>query len=75
MAEVRVHDDDEVARRVLEAVDVGSAETEFAGAWSQLDAGGRVGFYELFGDFLGAVWGAVVDDDDFPVDVTARDFC
>jgi hypothetical protein len=31
---------------------------------------GSVGFLELFGDFLGSVGGAVVDDDDFPIEVT-----
>lgn len=33
-----------------------------------MDALWAVGFDELFGDFLGSVWGAVVDDYDFPVD-------
>lgn len=33
-----------------------------------MDALWAVGFDELFGDFLGPVWGAVVDDYDFPVD-------
>jgi len=69
VGEVGVHDDDEVARRELQAVDVGGAEAEFAGACAQLDFGAAVGFLELFGDVLGAVWGAVVDDDDFPVEV------
>ena len=35
---------------------------------------GAVGFCELFGDCLGAVGGAVVDDDDFPVEATALRF-
>jgi hypothetical protein len=51
----------------LQAVDVGCSETEFAGAWLEDDVGG-VGFDELVGDFLGSVGGAVVDDDEFPVE-------
>jgi hypothetical protein len=73
VAEVGVHDDDEVARRELQAMDVCGAEAELAGAGLQLDAiaaaGGVVGFLQSAGDGLGAVGAAVVDDDDFPVEV------
>lgn len=67
VAEVRVHNDDKVARRELQAVDVGCSETKLAGAGLEEDVGG-VGFDELVGDLLGAVGGAVVDDDEFPVE-------
>lgn len=67
--EIRVHDDDEVARCELQAVHVGGAEPQFAGARADLDACWCVGFLELGRDFLRAVWGAVVDDDEFPVEV------
>jgi hypothetical protein len=60
--EVRVHDDDEVACGVLQAVDVGCAEAEFAGARVEFYPVGTVGFDQLFCDCLGAVWTAVVDD-------------
>ena len=50
-------------------MDVGCSEAEFAGAGAQLDVLGADGGDELFGDFLGPVGGAVVDDDDFPVEV------
>jgi hypothetical protein len=50
-------------------VDVGGAEAKFAGARADLDALGGVGFLELGCDFLRAVGGAVVDDDEFPVEV------
>ncbi len=69
VGEVGVHDDDEGARGVLEAVDVGGAEAEFAGAGVEFYVLGAVGFDELFGDGLGAVGGAVVDDYDFPVEL------
>lgn len=49
---------------------VGGAQAELAGAGADLNAFGGVGFLELGGDFLGAVGGAVVDDDEFPVEVT-----
>lgn len=70
--EIRVHDDDEVSGRELQAVDVGCSEAEFAGAGFEKDAGGAVGFDELFGDVLGAVGGAIVDDDDFVVEIAVR---
>jgi len=69
VGEVGVHDDDEVAGGELQAVDVGGAEAELAGARLEEDAGGAVGALELFGDFLGAVGGAVVDDYELPVEV------
>lgn len=71
VAEVGVHDDDEGSRAELEAVDVGGAEAELAGAGLELDVRG-VGFDELVGDFLGAVGGAVVDDDELPVEVAGN---
>lgn len=71
VAEVGVHDDDEVARCELEAVDVGGAEAELACARPDLDVRG-VDFGKLRGDFLGTVGGAVVYDDELPVEVAAR---
>jgi hypothetical protein len=71
VAEVGVHDDDKVARRELQAVDVGGAEAELAGAGLEDDVRG-VGLDELVGDLLGAVGGAVVDDDEFPVELAGE---
>lgn len=67
--EVGVHDDDEVARREFQAVDVGGAEAQFARARFQHDALGSVELLQLLGDLQGAVGRGVVDDDDFPVEV------
>ena len=47
---------------------VRGAETELAGAGVQVDVG-CVDFGELVGYDLGAVWGAVVDDYELPVEV------
>ena len=55
---------------MLEAVDVGGSQAELAGARVQFDVQGADGGDELFGDFLGAVGGAVVDDYYFPVEVS-----
>lgn len=71
VTEVGVHDDDEVAGDELQAVNVGGSEAELAGARLELDVGG-VGLDELLGDVLGAVGGAVVDDDDFPIEVASE---
>lgn len=68
--EVGVHDDDKVARNELEAVHVGGSETELACSRLQLDMG-SIGFDELVRDFLCAVGGAVVDDNEFPVEFAA----
>ena len=72
VAEVGVHDDDEVARGELQAVHVGGSETEFAGAWLEDDMFGAKKGLQLFGDFEGAVRGTVVDDDYFPVEVAGN---
>jgi hypothetical protein len=68
--EVGVHDDHVVAGRVLQAVHVGCSQAEFTGARVQFDVQGADGGDELFGDFLRAVGGAVVDDYYFPVEVS-----
>ena len=70
MREVGVHDDDEVSRGILQAVNVCGAEAEFAGAGVELYSVGAVGFDELLCDGLRAVWRAIVDDDDLPVELT-----
>ena len=64
--EVGVHDDDEGAGGKFEAVDVGGAETHFAGAGFEDNVRGTVDGLELFGDGEGAVGGTVVDDYDLP---------
>lgn len=53
-------------------MDVGRSKAEFSGAGAQLDVLGADGGDELFGDVLRAVGGAVVDDDDFPVEVAGN---
>ena len=65
--EIRVHDYDKVTGCVLQAVDVCGAEAELPRSRVEFYAG-AIGFDELFGDGLGAVRGAVVDDYDFPVE-------
>ena len=72
VAEVGVHDDNIVAGRELQAVNVGRSETEFASSGLQFDVLRADGGDELLCDFLGAVGGAVVDDDDFPVEVSGE---
>lgn len=69
VAEVGVHNDDIVAGRELQAVDIGRSETEFTCSRVQFDMLGADGGDELLCDFLGAVGGAVVDNDDLPVEV------
>lgn len=69
VAEVGVHDNDVVALGELEAVNVGGTESELACAGLQLHMG-SVELDELGGDILGAVGRTVVDDYEFPVDVS-----
>lgn len=68
VAKVGVHDDDKVARGELQAVDVGRAETKLASARLEEDVR-AVGLDELVGYFLGAVGRAIVDNDEFPVEL------
>jgi hypothetical protein len=68
VAEVGVHDDNEVPRSELQAVDVSCSEAKFASSWLEEHVW-AVGFDELVGYNLGAVWGAIVDDNKFPVEV------
>lgn len=69
VAEVGVHDNHKVAAGVLQAVDVRGAEAEFARARLEHDVLGAPEPLQLFGDLERAVRGAVVHDDDFPVQV------
>jgi hypothetical protein len=71
VGEVGVHDDDEVAGDELETVDVGCSKAELASAGLEDNVGG-VDLDELLGNFLGSIGGAVVDNDEFPIEVAAR---
>lgn len=68
VAKVGVHDDNVIALGELQAVHVRGAEPQLSGARLEDHARG-VGLYELVRDLLRAVGGAVVDNNEFPVDV------
>jgi hypothetical protein len=68
--EVGVHDDDEVALGELQPVDVGRAQAQLARARLQHDARGAVDLLQLLGNVLRAIRGAVVDDDEFPIELS-----
>ena len=70
--EIGIHDDDKGACRECQAVDVCGAEAHLSGSGFEDDVRGAVEGLELFGDLEGPVWRAVVDDDDFPLEVAAR---
>lgn len=70
VAKVGVHDDDKVARRKLQAVDVGGAEAELAGARLEEDVR-LVRLDQLVGDFLCSIGRSVVDNDELPVELAA----
>lgn len=70
--EIRIHDYDEVSSAKFQAMYVRSAESKFAGAWLEHDMW-AVGFGQLVGDDLCAVRRAVVDDDEFPVQLSERE--
>ena len=70
VAEISVHDDDEVATDKLQTVDVGGAEAELASAGLEDDMGGAEGGLEFASPSKGAVWGSVVDDYYFPVELS-----
>jgi hypothetical protein len=70
VTEIGVHDDHIISRRELETVYVGCSETEFASSWLEDDMVGAPDLLELFCDFLCAIGRSVVDNDDFPVEIT-----
>ena len=65
--EIRIHDDYEGPGSVLQSMDIRSTKTKFACARLKDDAT-SVKVLELLGYLQGAVWGAVVDNDYFPVE-------
>ena len=67
VTEIGIHDDDEVAAGELQSVDVGGSQTKFALAGLQDNVFLAIELLELLRDLEGAVRGAVVDDDDLPV--------
>jgi hypothetical protein len=69
MAEVRVHDDQYVAARRLEAVQDGSGEAELARPVDDLDV---VPLAELLGEGARPVGAVVIDDDGLDLDASAR---
>ena len=71
MGEIGVHDDHKGPRGVLESVDVGGTQTKFAGTGFEDDAA-SVEILELLSYLQGAIRGAVIDDDYFPVEVAGR---
>ena len=73
VTEIGVHDDHEISSCKLKTVNIGCSETEFASSGLEDDVVGAPYFLELFCDFLGAIGGSVVNDDDFPVEVSNRD--
>lgn len=52
-------------------MNIGRSQTEFACTRADLNVFGAVDFLELGSDFLGAVGRAVVNDDEFPLEVAA----
>lgn len=71
VAEVGVHDDDEVARRELQAVHVCRSQTQLPCAWLQ-DYMRGICLDQLLCYDLCSVGRAVIDDYEFPFQVTAK---
>jgi hypothetical protein len=67
VAEISVHDDNEVAASVFQAVNVGGSQTKLSLAGLEDNMFGAVELLELLRDFEGAVRGSVVNDDNLPI--------
>lgn len=67
MAQIRIHDDNEIAICMRHSVHVGTAETEFRGTRTQQDLINTVQLNQLLGDLLCAVGTAIVNDDDLKI--------
>lgn len=75
VTEIGVHDDNKIARRELQTVNVRRSETEFASSGLENDSVGAPDLLELFCDVLCAIGRSVVDYDDFPVEVASLAGC
>lgn len=69
VAEVRVHDDNEVTGSKLQAMDVGGTQAELALAGLEDNVFRAVEALELLADLEGTVRGAIVNDNDFPIKI------
>lgn len=69
VAEVGVHDDNEVTGSILQTVDVGGSQAELALAGLEDDVFGAVEALELLADLESTVRGAIVNDNDFPIQI------
>lgn len=70
MTEIGVHDDDKISLCEFQPVHIGSPESKLSRSRFENDAIGRVDGLELLGDVEGAVRGGIVNDDEFPVELT-----
>jgi hypothetical protein len=70
MREIRIHDDYEISGNELEPVNIGGSEAELAGARLEQDLVRTVHADQLLCDLLRAIGRGVVNDDEFPLEVT-----
>jgi hypothetical protein len=70
MREIRIHDNDKISGNELEPVNIRGSETELAGARLKQDLVRAIHADQLLCDLLRAIWRGVVDDDEFPLEVT-----
>ena len=69
MAEIGVHDDDEVPSREFQPVYIGGAQTEFSCARLENDTRRSVEILKLLGDGKGSVRRGIIDNNKFPVEI------
>lgn len=69
VGEIGVHDDNKIPSHKLKPVNIRGSETELSGARFEDDAVGAVSSDKLFRDFLGSVGGAIVNNNEFPVEL------
>merc|ERR1719180_110243 len=67
VAQVGVHDDDVVARGVLDPMHIGCAQSKFLCSWSQYYPLNSVDLFKLLSRLQGPVWAAIVDHNDLKV--------
>lgn len=74
VAEIGVHNDNEVAGAEFQAVDVSGSQAELACAGLEDDVFFAVELLELLRDFEGAVRGSVVNDNDLPIQLARQEY-
>ena len=67
MAQVGIHNNDEIPVGMFDSMDIGRAQAEFSLAWSQQNLVFTINGLQLFGCIQCSIWAAIINHDNFIV--------